>query len=467
MHRSDAPILDDNVSPLHQEQDQDYQELCQTYLQPQVRKDRRRNIGGRTLRHQVSSAVIIDTPTQGFRALKKRIKQLQKKKNHGEIYRLLCKLRHHTLKNSAFVPEYLRSPKVKSNEVQEVIDLCEDVEDHVTNIDTYILDVLLVNIDKGGADAVIASGSAAGVSTAGVSTASSAVAAAAVPLIPNETVSNNIITNAETVGDNSSSIGGYQLNREEEQDYEELCKRFLQPRVRTNEEDAWGRTLRRQVRFAIIDTPTPGFRNLKKQIKELQKKKHDDKIYRFLRELRDQLITNSASVPECLRDPNVKCNEVQELIDVSEEVEELAIDVDAYITPGSAAVTVPLIPDEAISNKAIDITDAVPLVTRDTTTKGTQTLVNNASSTRRNHDSKKPGAPPPPRLSLLLHPLLLPLSPRPRNRRCCRRRRRLPPQPRFHPPSPPRNRRDYPSALLRRLRERPVCPRALRPSVSF
>ena len=80
------------------------------------------------------------------------------------------------------------------------------------------------------------------------------------------------------------------------------------------------------------------------------------------------------------------------MIDVSEEVEELAIDVDAYITPGSAAVTVPLIPDEAISNKAIDITDAVPLVTRETTPKGTQTLVNNASSTRRNHDSKKPGA---------------------------------------------------------------------------
>jgi hypothetical protein len=389
MNRSDAPVLDDNVSPLHEEQNQDYQELCQIYLQqPRVRKDRQRNTRGRTRRHQVRSAVIIDTPTPGFRALKKRIKQLQKKKNHGEIYRLLCQLRDHT-KNSAFVPEYLRDPKAKSNEVQEVIDLCEDAEDHVTNIDTYILHVLLVNIDQGDADAVIASGPTAG----------SAVPAAAVPLIPNETVSNNIITHAETVGDNSSSIGSSQLNREEEQDYEELRKRFLQPRIRTNEEDAWGRTLRRQIRFAVIDTPTPGFRNLKKQIKELQKKKHHDKIYRFLGQLRDHQIKNFASVPECLRDPNVKCNEVQEVIDVSEDVEEHVIDVDIYTTAGSAAAASAaplLIPDKATSNKAIDITNAVPLVTEETTTEGIQRVTNNAGCvwshlTRRSHDSK-PGA---------------------------------------------------------------------------
>mmetsp|Transcript_26188 Transcript_26188/g.56211 ORF Transcript_26188/g.56211 Transcript_26188/m.56211 type:complete len:1361 (-) Transcript_26188:477-4559(-) len=129
----------------------DYATLHQRYLMPRIRQ-KVALAGGITLRRQCRGRVI-DQKTRGFRMLRSKVDALLKKRNHGEVYRLLCQLRSWEL-DPRRVPAAFQDGSNRDDDVTEILDLTKGEEDGSGNtcidVDEYITDVLLVKVKKEG-----------------------------------------------------------------------------------------------------------------------------------------------------------------------------------------------------------------------------------------------------------------------------------------------------------------------------
>ena len=142
--------VDDVTAKVHikTEFDEDhYRDLRTTYLEESV--------GSKTLPHMgMQLRKTKDRPRierydgKGWKALRKRIKELEKKEQHSEIYQLLDKLSRFEMKWGAFP---MGKQGKNDGEVEEIIDLTDDHE--IIEVDTYIIDVLLVAVVKPDPDA--------------------------------------------------------------------------------------------------------------------------------------------------------------------------------------------------------------------------------------------------------------------------------------------------------------------------
>lgn len=129
----------------------------------------------------------------------------------------------------------------------------------------------------------------------------------------------------DNVPDTVSSSQEIAFNQEE---YEELRRRFLEPRVERNVELPGGQSLRKKTYTALIDRDLPGVKAMKVKIAQLEQSNKHDEIYRLLLQLKEYLIHNRP-VP-FMQTPN-RSDEVNETIDLSNLEDPKIIDVDKYI----------------------------------------------------------------------------------------------------------------------------------------
>jgi hypothetical protein len=126
----------------------EYQALHQRYLEKRTRTgmDAALSSGIRLRRKTVKPAICIDTP--GYKALKKQIDGLERKNDHQEIFRLLSKLSEWEKSVNRPFPFATHDELDQDDDEKpvEIIDLADDQD--VIDIDTYILDVLLVKVIK-------------------------------------------------------------------------------------------------------------------------------------------------------------------------------------------------------------------------------------------------------------------------------------------------------------------------------
>jgi Leucine-rich repeat (LRR) protein len=105
--------------------------------------------GGRTLRKQTKPPRI-EQKSRGFKALRKRIKSLEKQNDHMSIVRLLRQLQQWEMcppsLSGGVLPAALRGEDSLTNEsqVQQEIDLTDD--DLIVDVDSFICEVLLVSV---------------------------------------------------------------------------------------------------------------------------------------------------------------------------------------------------------------------------------------------------------------------------------------------------------------------------------
>ena len=118
---------------------------------------------GQQLRRQVRPPRI-EQASVGFRALRARIKALQRRAAHGEIHRLLKELRQWEIRPPSLggaQPACLRGDDENggsSGAVVEVIDLSGD---DCIDVDSYIIDVLLLKVVKSEAATALSAAPAA------------------------------------------------------------------------------------------------------------------------------------------------------------------------------------------------------------------------------------------------------------------------------------------------------------------
>jgi hypothetical protein len=126
----------------------EYQALRQRYLEKRTRTgmDAALPSGIHLRRKTVKPAICIHTP--GYKALKKQIDWLERKKDHQEIFRLLSELSEWEKSVNRSFPFAAHDELVQDEDEKpvEIIDLTDDQD--VIDIDTYILDVLLVKVIK-------------------------------------------------------------------------------------------------------------------------------------------------------------------------------------------------------------------------------------------------------------------------------------------------------------------------------
>ncbi|KAL3791789.1 hypothetical protein ACHAW5_009422 [Stephanodiscus triporus] len=122
----------------------DYAILRTRYLMPRIR-EKVELAGGITLRRQCRGRMI-DQNTPGFRLLRSRVDALTRKRDHAEVYRLLCQLRNWEL-DPRRVPTAFRD--AGDEDVAEVLDLTRDEDERPScvDVDEYIADVLLAPLD--------------------------------------------------------------------------------------------------------------------------------------------------------------------------------------------------------------------------------------------------------------------------------------------------------------------------------
>ena len=117
-----------------------------------------------------------------------------------------------------------------------------------------------------------------------------------------------------------------------EKEYAELRRHYMEPVVTSNAELAMCQRLRRQTRPPRIEQDGPGWRELRKRVRTLEKVQAHEEIHRLLKQLRDwELCPPSLGgrMPEALSGGAGMCREVAEVIDISDET--VIIDVDTYI----------------------------------------------------------------------------------------------------------------------------------------
>ena len=124
----------------------EYQALRQRYLEKRVRTGRDAALpdGIRLRRKIVQPAILNDTP--GYKALKKQIHGLERRKDHQEIFRLLYTLSEWQKSVNRPFPFVGDESDDDQEKPVELIDLTDDQE--VIDVDAYILGVLLVKVVK-------------------------------------------------------------------------------------------------------------------------------------------------------------------------------------------------------------------------------------------------------------------------------------------------------------------------------
>lgn len=118
----------------------------------------------------------------------------------------------------------------------------------------------------------------------------------------------------------------------DEEEYVTLRRHYMEPVVTANAELAMGQRLRRQTRPPRIQQEGPGWRDLRKRIRQLEKQGAREEIFSLLHELREWELRPPAlggSVPNALRTAGADTSGVTEVIDISDEA--TIIDVDSYI----------------------------------------------------------------------------------------------------------------------------------------
>lgn len=128
-----------------------YRQLRKRFLESRVDLNEELPSGQRLRKKNYSALIDRDLP--GFRTLKVKINQLERFDNHEEIYRLLLQLKDWQIHNR--LAPCLRT-NANEREVSETIDLSNISEPEIIDIDTYILDVLLVKIVKADPDGAAA-----------------------------------------------------------------------------------------------------------------------------------------------------------------------------------------------------------------------------------------------------------------------------------------------------------------------
>ena len=141
---------------------QDYKKLRDHYLEPR----QRRTEGTRSLRTRYTSARI-DGKTAGYEELKRQIQKLENDNDDKGIYRLLKGLRRFEVERIP-ISSFIRGDDKDDeddkdddddDEVTEIIDLTSIPDDDaVIDVDTFIIDYLLVEVIKPDPDAVPPSG---------------------------------------------------------------------------------------------------------------------------------------------------------------------------------------------------------------------------------------------------------------------------------------------------------------------
>jgi hypothetical protein len=134
--------------------DEDYNVLCLRYLTPRVREEAEIP-GGMTLRRQTKSR-IIDTPM--YKKLKPKIDSLLKKNRRQEVYKIFCGLRNWEM-NPVRAEVWRQVGEVNGDDVREYVDLTNDSEEQCIDVDRYISEILLVDIEDERVPDVVESGS--------------------------------------------------------------------------------------------------------------------------------------------------------------------------------------------------------------------------------------------------------------------------------------------------------------------
>jgi hypothetical protein len=125
--------------------EEDYKVLYQRYLIPRVR-EKAEIPGGMTLRRQ-TKARVIDTPTPGYKKLKQKINELLKKNHREEIYHILCGLRNWEM-NPLRTEVWREVDQTDGDDVKEYLDMTNDGEDHCIDVDSFTVEVRLVNVKE-------------------------------------------------------------------------------------------------------------------------------------------------------------------------------------------------------------------------------------------------------------------------------------------------------------------------------
>ena len=135
---------------------QDYDILRTHYLKPKVRQNEEIP-SGMQLRRRYAPAVI-DGKTEGYKELKRQIQKLEKDNDDKEIYRLLKGLRRFEVERtpiSSFIRGDNGDDDDGDDEVKEILDLTGIPDDNdVIDVDSFIIDFLLVEVIKPDPDAV-------------------------------------------------------------------------------------------------------------------------------------------------------------------------------------------------------------------------------------------------------------------------------------------------------------------------
>jgi hypothetical protein len=128
----------------------EYQTLRQRYLEKRTRTgmDAALPSGIHLRRKTVQPAICIDTP--GYKALKKQIDGLERKDDHEEIFRLLSTLSEWEKSvNRPFPFVVAHNNGLDQDDDEKPVEILDLTDDQVViDIDTYILDVLLVKVIK-------------------------------------------------------------------------------------------------------------------------------------------------------------------------------------------------------------------------------------------------------------------------------------------------------------------------------
>ena len=133
---------------------QDYNMLRTHYFEPKVRKNEEIPNGMQLRKRHAPAA--IDGKTRGYKELKQQIQKLEINNDDKGIYRLLKELRRFEVSRTP-ISSFVRGDDDEDDEVTEIIDLTgilDDDDDGVIDVDTFIIDFLLVEVIKPDPDAV-------------------------------------------------------------------------------------------------------------------------------------------------------------------------------------------------------------------------------------------------------------------------------------------------------------------------
>jgi len=154
--RKAGPAAGAAAAPVKLEHQAEYTALRKRYLEPIVATNTELPMSG-TLRRQTKPA-FIDDKSKAVKALKARIKELERSNDHVAIYNLLKQIKDWQMSCGGAAPPAMRlHVSAVSGDIAETVDLSEAEPAHVTvDLERWITDVLLIAVVKSDPDAAAA-----------------------------------------------------------------------------------------------------------------------------------------------------------------------------------------------------------------------------------------------------------------------------------------------------------------------